>query len=318
MCGKQCDPDRCDQPVTPAPSYTPGPPPAPGTLYCFPDEGQGRTIYPNVWGKYTVEVKEGNLCGPGPNKFGTNGVSINGNDLTLTFQKVGSDWMASEVRVILPPAEMPFVYGTYNFSVGHVNVTNADGTVASHVMPDDLVLGFFTWDPTDRYDVHQNWNHEVDFEMARWGNAGDADMQFLVQPPAAPQLHRFYSGSDGQSYNQGGHVHAFTWLPGQVSWTSTAGGGKNHEYTTDHAISQGLPDYVQCLPANVEVRMNLWNKNGNAAPAGLGDDQKVHIVVNDFSFVPSTQMYIPPGGTCGKHCQCEAHLGCVNGKCIDP
>merc|ERR1712038_690140 len=63
-------------------------------------------------------------------------------------------------------------------------------------------------------------------------------------------------------------------------------------------------DYVQCLPADVEVRMNLWS-------------MYVEVVIDDFSFTKSNEEFIQPGEYCSKHCQCEAMRGCVNGKCID-
>jgi len=303
----------------PAPSFSPGPPTS-GTsgLYCFPDI-ESRVQYADVWGKYRVEVKEGNLCGPGPNRFSKDSVSVQGDTLTMSFKKVGTDWEASEVRVLLPEAEMPYPYGTFDFNVNSVKVLEADGTIVSGELPEDLVLGVFTWDIQDRHEVNQNWNHEVDFEMSRWGQSSNADMQFVVQPGASLQKHRFFSGADGTSYDQSGHTHSFTWLPGHLAWSSTAGGGQSHAYTTEFSVINGLEDRVQCLPSAIDLRMNVWNTNGNDAPSGMTDTQSVEVEIDHFSFTPyGGDQYIVSGGYCAKHCQCEADLGCVNGQCIEP
>ena len=68
ICGP-CNPKRCNlppTPVTPEPTYVSAPP---SPLYCFPPESS-RVTFQNVWGKYTVQVKQDNVpCGPGNNIF---------------------------------------------------------------------------------------------------------------------------------------------------------------------------------------------------------------------------------------------------------
>jgi hypothetical protein len=89
-------------------------------------------------------------------------VSLQDNDqLKMQFKKVGAAWEASEVRIVLPTNLMPYSYGTYKFSVKSVSTINtATGSQISSTFSPDLVLGMFTWDTTDRWDVHENWNHE--------------------------------------------------------------------------------------------------------------------------------------------------------------
>jgi hypothetical protein len=310
-CGPGCNPDRCDGRIPPVtPSLTPE-----SSLYCFPEYAQ-RTRFENVWGKYTVEVKEGTSCGPGDNKFTTNTVSVVNDELKLQFKKGDDGWEGSEVRVILPEEEMPYTYGTYSFSVKTVSVLDMDAsTVIDTVLPQSLVLGLFTWDDTEIYAIHENWNHEVDIEISRWNIPGDPDAQFLVQPPKDPQYVRFYSGS-GSTYDQGGHVYDFTWNPGKVTWYTDAAGGKNHSYATEDAIFAGLNDYVQCLPADVEIRMNLWNMFGSVMPVGMSANQVVEVVIDDFSFTPSNLEYVMDGGYCTKPCQCDASSTCVSSICV--
>lgn len=321
LCGPACNPDRCDgkiPPFTAQPTLAPHTPPLTreSPLYCFPEHTQ-RTRYENVWKKYSVEVKEGGTCGPGNNAFTTNTVSIkNDSELTMQFKKVGNQWEGSEVRIILPEAEMPYTYGTYSFSVQSLAVLDATTlAVIDTVLPQSLVLGLFTWDDTEIYAIHENWNHEVDIEISRWNIPANPDGQFLVQPPNLPQIYRFYTGAMGSTYDQGGHKYEFTWSPGDVKWYTDAGGGQNHSYATQDAIFAGLNDYVQCLPADVEVRINLWNMFGSVLPVGMNDDQLVEVVIDDFSFTPSGQTAVMDGGYCTKGCQCDTSSICVNGIC---
>jgi len=310
-CGPMCDPDLCTTvptPVTPYPTYISAPP---SPLYCYPAE-DSRVSYENIWGAYTVQVKERDSpCGPGGNLFSSSTVSLTGNEISLKFKKNSSGhWESSEVRVFM--RGQAFKYGNYKFHVKSVDVIGPSGTVSS-VLPNDLVLGLFTWDDTERYDVHENHNHEVDVEISRWGSSNNGDVQFLMQPPGNPQMYRFFSGSDGTSYNQSDQWYSFEWLPSKISWASTAGGGQTHEYTTENAVISGQRDYIQCLPAEVEIRMNLWNFRGMTTPTGMTDDQYVEVVIDNFVYEPSAVLFAGYGDYCSKHCQCAGL--CVNGRC---
>jgi hypothetical protein len=292
-------------------------------LYCYPDPTI-RTTY-TLWGGMVVQVKEdAGACGPGNNLFTTNTVVVDetADTLTLLFKEN----VASEVRVLLPAAQRPFTYGTYSFSVKSVAVKDAAGVVLSNVLPKELVLGMFTWDDTENYAVHENYNHEVDVEVSRWNCENNSDVQFLVQPPGYPQMHRLFTGESNATdienkYKQGGQVYDFTWNPGQIDWTSTAGSYETNQFVlkTDEAIYRKVPDYVQCLPdtgGNLEIRINLWNMLGASQPVGLSFTDTVEVVFDNFSFVPSGQMHISDGGVCSKHCQCNHGVSeCVNSIC---
>ena len=312
VCGPWCDPNKCDlppTPVTPYPTYTAA---APSPLYCFPPEEE-RVTYENVWSKYQVQVKEAGFpCGPGNNIFSKDSVSRSANDIILKYQNRDGKWTGSEVRVTLPTNEK-YAYGTYKFHVKNINVLNRNRASISNTLPKDLVLGLFTWDDTERYDVHENWNHEVDVEISKWGEETNSDVQFLMQPPGNPQMYRFFSGQNGNTYNQGNHWYNFEWLPGKITWTSTAGGGHTHVYTTQAAVQSRRRDYIQCLPAEMEIRLNLWNMYGANAPDGLADDMSVEVVIDEFQYEPSSITHIEQGGICSKHCQCQGF--CINGKC---
>jgi hypothetical protein len=357
VCGP-CSPDTCQhvEATTTTVSevssevYQPSPQPAlediPLTpefpLYCFPPYSE-RIRYGNVWGKYTVEVKESeNACGPSDNLFSNDTVQVQDDELTLQFKKVGESWMGSEVRVVLPWEDTPFHYGEYSFSVKSIQVIDsASGSVVDTVLPITMILGLFTWDATESYAIHvrfrdspylhfydvvlysssscyrsqENYNHEVDIEISRWNTDGLADVQYLVQPPGDPHKYRFFSG-EGETYQQAPNTYVFDWRPAEIEWNSTAGGGRHQfTYATQDAIDANAPDYVQCLPADVEVRINLWNLFGSSPPPGLEDTHRVDVVIDSFQFTPSGLTGLSEGGTCSRDCHCDGSAKCLSNVC---
>ena len=185
-CGR-CDPNRCGVKVTEfkapddwIPPFQPVAPPKMKNvagLYCYPWD-LDRTTY-GLWDGKTVQAKQSDeLCGPGFNHFSNETIRVEGDELTLSY----ANQQASEVRVVLPNKRM-YGYGKYEFSVKSIQVLDAAGNLIDDKLPKDLVLGFFSWDDTEDYAVHENWNHEVDIEISRWGVEDNADVQFLTQPP---------------------------------------------------------------------------------------------------------------------------------------
>jgi hypothetical protein len=166
--------------------------------------------------------------------------------------------------------------------------------------------------------THENWNHEVDIEISQWNIKGNADAQFLVQPAKTPQFERFFSGGAEGSLDQGGHVWRFDWSPNRVDWHTTAAGGHSHSYSTADAIYYGTPDRIQCLPANVEVRINVWNLLGQATPTDMTDDDVVEVTIDNFTYTPSGQESAGEGEACTKWCQCGYGNACIDGICSQP
>jgi hypothetical protein len=306
---RDCDPSQCNtaaEPPAGAPTSN-----LPHVLYCFPDENDRVSF--TMWNNLTVQVKtdrSNGLCGPGNNRFVEENIVVNGDDLSLQFK----NGQASEVRILLPNSEV-YGYGKYQFSVKSIAVKDASGVVLSDILPKELVLGMFTWDDTEDYATHENYNHEVDVEISRWNEESNADTQFLVQPPGSPQMYRFFSGSSG-SYDQGGHKFDFTWNPNRIDWSSTAGGGQSYSLTTQLALDAGTPDYIQCMPSgNVEIRLNLWNSLGPIAPAGLASTDVVEVVFDDVSYTPSGLSFAADDDFCSKDCQCSNASTCVGNRC---
>jgi hypothetical protein len=325
-------------------------------IYCFP-EPRARKQWNNVFGKYKVQAKEDTVpCGPGNNFFSSSLVSVRRNRrrVRLQFRKLNGTWTGSEIRI--PACEQPFSYGHYLFSVKSITVHKAStGALVAKQLPISLVLGLFTWDTTDDFvsslffiplenisetkivcnslhltqaihpfssfvqATNENYNHETDIEISQWNIPGNEDVQFLVQPPKAPQLKRFFSGGDDGSIDHGSsHTYSFDWAPNRVDWHTTAAGGYNHSYSTADAHYYGTPDYVQCLPADLEIRMNLWNMLGTSTPTGMADDDVAEVVIDNFTYLPSKQERLREGEACSKSCQCGNGNACIYGFCYPP
>lgn len=338
ICGHKCDPNRCDgrgnfagaeDRECDTPALT-----SESDLYCFPPYDR-RVRWENVWGKYIVEVKESNpntVCGPNDNVFSRETVSLDeqNDKLTLQYKMVEGTWNAAEVRIVLPEEDMPYQYGTFDFSLESVHVYNVTtGQLVSQTLPPSLVLSMFTWDTTDTCHKDEELKREVDIEISRWDDPNNLDAQFLVQPAEFPHLYRFSTGGDtgastgdpDMDFSQGGSEWGFTWNPGQLSWYSSAGGlgGKTHSYTTRQATELGLPDRVQCLPADIEIRVNLWHMFSSFVdPTDMSQDLMVEVVISNFQYTPSgLQSVSETDGVCTRNCQCGPNSICANGSCAN-
>jgi hypothetical protein len=293
--------------------------------------------YDGVWGSYRVEVKrsqDNTKCAPNDNRFSNDTVTLEGDDLTLRFKKTSGGWLSSEVRVVLADGEAQYSYGRYEFSIKSVIVKNRTSReVLDDMLPPELVLGMFTYDPRQNcQETLDTYFREVDVELSRWGfggnsswssnatttngNGSSTDGMFVVQPPEATQVYRFYTGTN-EDYDQGGHTYGFYWHPTNITFYTSAGGGQTFSYTTQQALAAGLPDRVQCLPAPIDVRINLWNLNAQATDVSLGmsDDEAVEVVIDRFTFTPSNETGVGEGAHCSKDCQCADGLICSGGFC---
>ena len=296
----------------------------PTEVYCFPPLTQ-RQRYNNVWGNYSVEVKEGDGCGPSNNLFTESGVFLNEDltELTLTMgREPDGRWHGSEVRILLPQLTEYYDYGKYSFSVKSIQVVDTEThEVVSNQLPISVILGLFTWDSTEDYNLreHESWMHEVDIELSQWNIPNNKDVQFLVQPPDGSHKFRFYSGDDPNvpTFNQAPNIYEFDWEPAEITWKSTAGGGRSYTYGAQVALETNMLDYTQCMPANVEVRINLWHLFGSSPPNGMEDTHKVEVVIDDFTYERSGLSGVPVGGVCTKDCQCGPGFLCIGNICAE-
>ena len=310
LCGTSCDPDNCDAPLT-----------ARTDLHCFPpflDRQRYRNVFP---GGYTVEVKDGGgeSCGPSNNIFTNNTVErLSRNEIMLQFKKVDDHWEGSEVRLRLPEDQMPFRYGSYSFAVKSVEVIDSDtGAIMDEKLPPSLVLSMHSWDATENYAIHENFNHQVNIDISRFDQADGADAQFAVQPAIPFNTYRFYSGGDDGDYQQPRRTYMFDWRPAEIEFYADVEEGQSFSYSTQRSLEAGEPDFTQCLPADIEIRMSLWNQYGSLPPTELAgkDSYIVEVVIDDFSYTPSGLESVPDGGACSKDCHCADGSKCFSNVC---
>ena len=268
-CGKACNPLRCDGRNEPYEIRDDDKPIVSGELtaasdmYCFPSAA-ARQTWTNVWdNNFVMQVKESpgtTKCAPGDNIFTQETVSFDDNgQLKLEFVKnQNGKWMGAEVRLALPN-DMVFHYGTYEWSLKSIHVIDTDtDQVVGWKLPPRLVLGLFTWDTTEDYAIRENRNHEVDIEISQFGEIGGPDVNFLVQPPGRPQQAKLYSGGSTGVYDQSGpDTYKFDWNPNNITWHSSAAGGLSHIYSSAVILDYASPPWLQCMPADVEIRVSL-------------------------------------------------------------
>lgn len=342
VCGPVCHPGQCDglcQNTTAAPTAAPLPDNTDGNLYCFPPPDE-RNEFINVWDKYSVQVKEspGEPCGPGPNWFSRKTVFYHRKTklLKLEYRYLNEKWQGSEARILLPTGEQPFSYGEYSFQIKSIIVRRGRTILGRSRLPPNLVLGFFTYDPTVS-SSNAPYNREIDLEISQWGNGTAPDVHFLTQPdrvagPHFPQdLRVFSGGSEGDFAVGRSRFYNFTWSPNAILWKIEIGRNKVQTYQYGTAMAHDLctEDYVQCPASNVEVRLNLWNMwplhGGSREPdfsylGDIGGDYRkirVQLRLESFTYSPLDIQGATSSAACSRDCQCESNL-CSSGQCTPP
>lgn len=200
--------------------------------------------------EWTVKASTGKV-GPGPNLFSGSASNVwvdASGRLHLKITRSKGKWWSAEVI-----GTQSLGHGTYAWTL--------DSRVDA--LDPNAVLGLFTWSDTAAFA-----NRELDIEFSRWGNPfAPTNAQFVVQPyDAAGHLQPFVQPAADTSR------HGFTWAPGSVAFTSSAGSVPSWAY-----VGSDVP------PAGDErPRMNLWLFHG-AAPT---DGKPVEVVIGDFTFTP--------------------------------
>lgn len=176
----------------------------------------------------TWNVRSGN-GGPGPNSWSDspNSVWVDANgQLHMKIVKLGNTWYCSEIY-----AQQSFGHGEYRFYVA-TNVENYDP---------EIVVGLFTYETDTR---------EIDIEFSRWGNPGNVDGWYTIQPVVAGNQQSFTPNLTGDS-----STHKFIWNSGNIFFQSYQG------------------HYAE-LPAD-EKLINEWNYTGNNIPPV--SNERLHI-----------------------------------------
>jgi hypothetical protein len=137
-----------------------------------------------------------------------------------------------------------------------------------------------------------------------------------VQPAIDFNTYRFFTGTE-KTYKQAPRIYSWDWRPAKIEFYSDSAEGESFTYSTQRSLKKGEPDFTQCLPADMDVRINLWNLYGSLPPTELAmkDSYVVEVVIDGFSYTPSGVESVPDGGACSKDCHCDPASVCLSNVC---
>ena len=205
---------------------------------------------------------------PGPNYFTDDSAAVrvdSAGRLHLKIVKQTGRWLSSEVIL-----NQSLGYGRYVFHVqgrpGNLN--------------ENAVLGLFTWD-----DNPAQFNHEMDLEFSRRGNAGDTmNARFVVQPDTAIGHLAGWRLPPSQDTLTG----SFNWQKDSISFLAVRGSSSFPPYGLVNAswkyAAGGIP--VQGIE---HAHVSLWLYGGRAP----SDSQEVEMIISKFEFDPASPPLTP-------------------------
>jgi hypothetical protein len=216
---------------------------------------------------YDWAVKSSESMGPGPNTWKPENVRIDSKgSLHLRITNSGGKWQCAEVRSL-----KRFGFGTYRFVV-----ENTTGDLDRNV-----VLGLFNYPAAD---VGPDGTHEIDIEIARWGNNSAPPGNFTVWPAREGEPH----GSCTFQIPAGSRVftHQFEWQTDHVVFASSTLGSRSRPIPLD-AWSYRPENADRRISQHPEsVLINLWLFRG-MAPA---DGKEAEVVIRSFHFIAAGAM----------------------------
>lgn len=212
---------------------------------------------------YTWVVRPTGKGGPGPNYWDQDNASVDTNGyLHLKLTQRNDRWYSSEVYT-----QKRLGFGRYEFWISG-QVDRIDRNV---------VLGLFNY-PTS--DVGSDGTHEIDIELAQWGNSAAPIGNYTVWPttsslPRESKQFSFVLSSDSST-------HSFTWSPTKVFFQSQYGHDEvaRREFAT--CVFQPPNPAVRISQAPMPVHLNLWCFKGLPPING----QEVEMIVRAFKFTP--------------------------------
>jgi hypothetical protein len=189
----------------------------------------------------------------GMNDYDGRNVWVDGNGhLHLVLTERDGRWTSADVRLT-----RSLGYGTYSFDVR--DTSQLDPSAA---------FSIYTFDPLGS---DQNFR-ELTIDVSRWGEAGNMNGQFVVQPETVPaNVFRF-------AIPAGVVTHSFRWEPGRVSFkavrrTGTASG----DVVAERLFTARVPTAGAEFP-----HLTLLYDRGAARPPA----NAVEVVVEKFTFLP--------------------------------
>jgi hypothetical protein len=226
----------------------------------LPGTAEARTLR---FSGYEWQVKEGDGIGPGPCNWSSSNAWVDSAGyLHLKLTRRAGKWYSAEVETL-----KRLGFGKYQFQViGPIDKLDKN-----------VVLGIFNY-PTP--DVGPDTTHEIDVELAKWGNASSPNLNFTVWP-AQPRLSpngRTHRLSLNGTYT----THRFTWRRASVLFQSLYGhrNDDRNEIVRWNFAPRDTASYIsqKAMP----VHFNLWLFQGRPP----SDGKEVEIVIKSFSYVP--------------------------------
>jgi len=243
----------------------------------------GRTV---EFAGHTWAVKESPVAvGPGDNWFSDDptDVFVDQQGLHLTVNSHDDHWWATEVVLV-----DNLGYGTYSFQTNS-RLDDLDPNVT---------FGAYTWDPYGDDESGASPAREIDFEDARWGEAGDpTNAQMVVQPHGIAGNKERYTIPDLSA--DAALTRFFTWQPDGIEFVAVEGHHTPFDYSDTDVIHRYVypddadvkyPDADHFVPTEgrESFRFNLWLYESSAPARG----EPVEVVITDFSFWET-----PPNGS---------------------
>lgn len=215
------------------------------------DGGQktaGRTV---EFAGRTWQVKAGKNLGPGPNDFSDSAESVRVDAEGHLHLAILPNGASSTCAEVVSPASLG--YGEYRWTI--------DGKLPA--LDARTVVGLFTYEDDE---------HEIDFEVSRWGEGSNDNCQFVLQPYAPDSIRRFDAGPAGRL------TASFDWRPDGVRFRCWAGDdatGKPLREWTYNGPKVPRPGKERCI-------MNFWVLDGRPSPGAPRQD----VTIRSFEFRP--------------------------------
>jgi hypothetical protein len=172
--------------------------------------------------------------------------------LHLLLTQRDGRWTGAEVWI---PRSLG--YGTYSFEVRETSELDPASA-----------FSMFTWDALAS---DQNFR-ELTIDVSRWGDPGNPNGQYVVQPDTVPaNVFRF-------AIPAGPVTHSFRWEPGRVSFaTVRRSGASRGGGVAERLFTAGVP----AAGAENPHMTLLYDRGGVSPPA-----KQVEVVVEKFAFLP--------------------------------
>jgi len=193
--------------------------------------------------------------GPGPNLWSSENVWIDFQGrLHLRIKRINGVWYCSEVYTVKVLGHGAYIYvldGSYD------------------LLDEDVVLGLFAYE--DNF-------HEVDIEIARWGNSKEDNLWYTIQP------YPYTMGVNQMSYRMGRGflaIHVIIWARFSVQFRSFIIKSWSYGYVVElHQWNS-----TRAVSADgARAHINLWLLRGGSI------EHDVEIVVRMFKFIPLEEL----------------------------